>query len=301
VIQGLPRDLVGVWEGVDLFPYEIVEGGNPELEPESGDTWTVGAVLTPGWAPNASFAVDYYEFKLERSIGGISSWDICFDELNVQHAFCDHITRDQSGHIAMIVDTTVNKGTIETSGIDFQSNFDFDLGSARAVGSYTASVGINLIWTHLLSFKDQDSPVSTPYECAGFFGGPCRTSELSAWGGSDTTFTENRIRASMNYLAGPLDMYLGWRWVQGSTSGNWEYWCCESGEDLAIKSVDDKQYVDIGAGLAFSDHVRAHLGVNNLFDTDPPNMADNVWDNNTDTGLYDVFGRSYYLSVAMQY
>jgi hypothetical protein len=39
------------------------------------------------------------------------------------------------------------------------------------------------------------------------------------------------------------------------------------------------------------------FGVNNLLDNDPPQMADAVWSNNTDTGLYDVFGRSYYLTL----
>ena len=30
-------------------------------------------------------------------------------------------------------------------------------------------------------------------------------------------------------------------------------------------------------------------------------MADWVWDKNTDTRLYDIFGRSYTVSVSLQY
>ena len=45
----------------------------------------------------------------------------------------------------------------------------------------------------------------------------------------------------------------------------------------------------------------ARLTIANLTDTDPPMMADAVWDKNTDTRMYDIFGRSYTLSLALSY
>lgn len=38
-----------------------------------------------------------------------------------------------------------------------------------------------------------------------------------------------------------------------------------------------------------------------LFDQQPPMMADAVWTNNTDTLVYDVFGRSYFLSLSLEF
>ncbi len=300
-IQGLPENQVGIWEASDFYPTEHINGGNPNLETEVGHTWTVGAVVASEWLPGSSFAIDYYDIKLDGAIGGIDSEEVCWDEFNTEHVFCDRITRDQTGHMSRIVSTTGNKGIMDTQGIDLQANYDADLGQAWSLGNYTASVGINVIWTHLLSFEDQESPATQIYECAGFFGGPCQTSNLGAWGGSDTTFAKNRVRASINYGAGPLNLYLAWRWIDGSKSGVWEYVPLSPGEDLAIKSVGDRQYLDLGAGVSFSDHLSARFGINNLMVTAPPNMADNTWDNNTDTGLYDVFGRSYYLSMSIQY
>lgn len=301
VIQGLPEDQVGVWEAVDLYPRESVAGGNPHLEPEVGRTWTLGAVITPAALPDWSFAIDYFDIELEGAIGGIDTWRICFDKANVQHVFCDRIFRDESGHVAKVIYLTGNKGIMNTSGLDVQASGSVELSDAWTIGKQTASLGINLIWSHLLSFEDQDSPVSTVLECAGLFGGPCRTSQLGDWGGSDTTYTRNRVRTSLSYVAGDLDLHVAWRWIEGSKSAGWEYWDLQPDEDLAIKLVGDRQYLDFGAGFSFSDHVSARMGINNVFDTDPPNMANNTWDNNTDTGLYDVFGRSYFLTVSMRY
>ena len=57
----------------------------------------------------------------------------------------------------------------------------------------------------------------------------------------------------------------------------------------------------IYAGYRFNDHIAARLTIANLFDTDPVFMASAVISNNTDSGMYDLFGRSYQLSVALRY
>jgi outer membrane receptor protein involved in Fe transport len=71
--------------------------------------------------------------------------------------------------------------------------------------------------------------------------------------------------------------------------------------DMAVPAVGDKHYLDLGTAYTFNDHFTARFGVNNLLETDPPQMADAVWDNNTDAGLYDVFGRSYYLTLSAHF
>jgi outer membrane receptor protein involved in Fe transport len=70
---------------------------------------------------------------------------------------------------------------------------------------------------------------------------------------------------------------------------------------LQIPSIGSKNYFDLGFGYTFSDNISAKLNISNLFDTDPPFMADSAKQNNTDAMMYDIFGRSYYLSLALQY
>jgi len=69
---------------------------------------------------------------------------------------------------------------------------------------------------------------------------------------------------------------------------------------LAIESIPSYNYFDLGMGYQISDSLLVRLGINNLADKKPPNMADKSSANNTDTGLYDVFGRTYYASINIE-
>jgi hypothetical protein len=37
-----------------------------------------------------------------------------------------------------------------------------------------------------------------------------------------------------------------------------------------------------------------------LYNHQVPLLADNVWSNGTDAGMYDAFGRSYFLSLSLE-
>jgi outer membrane receptor protein involved in Fe transport len=71
--------------------------------------------------------------------------------------------------------------------------------------------------------------------------------------------------------------------------------------DLAIPVVKEKHYLDLGSAYTFRDRYQLRFIVSNLLDTKPPQMADQSWSNNTDEGLYDVFGRSYRVTISAQF
>ncbi len=66
---------------------------------------------------------------------------------------------------------------------------------------------------------------------------------------------------------------------------------------LAVPSIGSKSYLDLGFGYTFRDWLTVRLNVNNALDTDPPQMANTVREINTDASTFDVFGRSYMLSM----
>ena len=68
-----------------------------------------------------------------------------------------------------------------------------------------------------------------------------------------------------------------------------------------IDEISNRNYFDLGIGYDFTDRFRGRFGINNLLDTDPPFMAEGGHNANTDPGLYDIFGRSYYLGLAMNF
>jgi outer membrane receptor protein involved in Fe transport len=298
ILTGLPADQLGTFEAIPRYPVEYLLGGNPNLVPEEGETWTVGAVISPEALPNWTFTIDYFALEVTDTIGGINSFSICFDPLNTDNLFCEDLSRDASGNVSRIADLTGNRGLLETNGIDTQVQYATDLPPSLGLGDRGADLSLNIYWTHMLTNNEQENPVTQIIECAGYFGWPCDNDARAA------VYPENRVTTNVHYASGPLGLHLTWRWIDGTenrTPLGAEIYFNFSDLEPAIPSVDDKHYLDLGFAYDFSDWLTARFGVNNLLDNDPPMMADAVWDNNTDAGLFDVFGRSYYLTLSAQF
>ncbi|NNE35792.1 MAG: TonB-dependent receptor [Rhodothermales bacterium] len=296
IIQGLQSTQIGVFEANTLLPSDYVRGGNPNLDPEEANTYTVGAVLDLDALPNWTIAIDYFDLEVTDTIGTIDALAICFDPLNTSSLFCDNISRSASGEVSQIVELTSNRGLLRTKGIDTQLAYTTDLPAALAIGDSIANLKLNAVWTHTLTIDMQENPTTQILECAGRFGSPCFDGSVFVTG---QTFARNRFTAFANYDSGPLTLHLTWRWIDGTdNAAPLDVRFSGSPDSLAIPNVDSESYVDLGVGYRFSDRFVTRLNINNLFDTDPPQMADAVAGINTDSGMYDVFGRSYVVSFS---
>jgi outer membrane receptor protein involved in Fe transport len=297
VLQGLPPEQVGIFEATPGYPTTYISGGNPDLRPETGDTWTVGAVLSPQSLPNWMFTIDYFSFEVEDEIGSIDSSLICFDPSNTENAFCENLVRDDTGNVIEIWELTSNRGLLETSGIDTQIEYSADLPDAMGLGDYAAGIDVSVYWTHMLTNKVQENPATESIDCAGYFGWPCDTDARVA------VYPDNRVTSYARYTSGPLSVQLTWRWIDGTDNAApfRSHVFGYPDPDLAIPSVSDKHYLDLGFAYTFDNGISVRFGVNNLLETGPPQMDDAVWDINTYTPLYDVFGRSYFVRLATGY
>jgi outer membrane receptor protein involved in Fe transport len=155
ILQGLPPDAIGVFEAPELVFGELVFGGNPALQPETGETLTAGVVLELDALPNWSFAVDYFDLQVEDTIGPIDSRSICFDALNTDNRFCENIERDATGNISRITSLTSNRGQLKTRGIDTQLHYVAELPGALSIAGSGASLDLNLFWTHTLNLPNR--------------------------------------------------------------------------------------------------------------------------------------------------
>jgi len=283
-IQGLPPDQIGVFEATPGYPAVFVSGGNQELAPETGDTLTVGVVVSPTVLPDWTFSVDYYALEVTDAIGDVRMEAVCFDPGNTSNVFCENIQRDASGNVVEVVELTSNAGLLETTGIDTQVRYAGDRLSAE------------VYWTHMLSARIQENPASTVLECAGYYGVPCTF--------IDNAYSKDRVTTNLHYAAEPWNVHLTWRWIAGSEVAGLRY-AEEFGfpgePNPAIPSIGDESYVDVGIARSFGDVFTARAGISNLLDNDPPNLADYITPYNTDPGLYDVFGRSYYVTLLAEF
>ncbi|NJN40580.1 MAG: TonB-dependent receptor, partial [Gammaproteobacteria bacterium] len=103
----------------------VTTGGNPDLDPETADSWTTGFVWSPsfavgaGWSEKLDVEFNYYDFELDGAIQAIDAQtqlDLCVATLD--DAYCDGITRATTGGINGFNNRLVNIGSINTDGFD---------------------------------------------------------------------------------------------------------------------------------------------------------------------------------------
>jgi outer membrane receptor protein involved in Fe transport len=300
VLQGLPANQLGVFEATPFYPVDFTQGGNPNLTPESSDTTTIGFVITPASVPSLTIAVDYYDLEVTDTIGPIDAMLICFDPLNTGGVFCDNVQRDGTGNVVSVFQPISNRGLQHTDGIDLQVQYDTDLPASWSWGDHSAGLRLQAAWTHMFSNEAQENVVTDTYDCAGYFAYPCQF--LLPGANFGASFPENRAITNLTYSAGPLDLHLTWRWIDGMR--NAAEWGGPALHDfvpnLAVPKVGSYSYFDLGLGYRVTDDFELRFGVNNLFDKQAPNLSSFAGDHNTDPRLYDVYGRSYFLNLRYQ-
>lgn len=298
VLQGIPENQLGIYEATSSFPATYIYGGNPDLIPESADTFTLGVVLNLDFIPKWQISVDYFDLEVTDTIGDLDATLVCFDANNSENLFCNNIRRDPiSYNVIELFEPVVNRGSLKTTGIDTQVHYQSELPGFLSIGNAGADINLNVIWTHLTQNSFQENAVAESYECAGKFGFPCN------WFKDGTTYPDDRVTTNINYLAGDLNIHLTWRWIGGSDNAVpiWTDIIGAPDPDLVVADIGSENYIDLGFGYQFTDNIHARFNVLNLLDSDPPFVADAAWQNNVDTGMYDIFGRSYFLGVSLQY
>jgi outer membrane receptor protein involved in Fe transport len=301
IVQGLPPSLLGVFEAIPLLPVDYILGGNPDLVPEEAETLTVGFAYTSGGFGNWTLAVDYFDIDISKSIGEIVARSICFDPANTGNAFCDKIFRYSDpndplvGNVYEVEELFNNRGKIASNGIDTQLNFDFELPDSLAIAGDGANLSVYLAWTHVLDLIYQGNPVSTVEYCTGYFDSPCTGFSASS------TAPDDRVSVNFLYQSGSLSASLLAQWISGTRS--YEYALAQIFGDpepvLAVPTIGSEFYLDLNLAYRFNDYVSARFGVANLLDADAPLMPGVT--NNSDTQLYDVFGRSYSLTLVLNF
>ena len=132
-----PRDVGTAREGT-IYTVTRFSGGNPAVRPEKADTWTIGAVFQPRFAPGLSMSLDYYDIGIKGAISQVGNQEVvnrCFQQ-NLEE-FCDLITLDNTGAIVLVGDVFVNVARADVRGLDYEASYNTDvtiLGGDESLG-----------------------------------------------------------------------------------------------------------------------------------------------------------------------
>lgn len=267
-------------------------GGNPTLKPEEADTTSFGIVFTPTFFAGFSATIDYYEIFVDRRIGTIPSGTILNEcGLNGDLFFCSQINRAPGLGVLFgagnVIQTNVNTGSLETSGVDVEVNYRVDLEDFELPNNILV---FNLIGTFTDTFDIVPVPGAVPIECAGFFAREC---------GLPTPDWRHKLRTTWT-TPWDLEFSVQWRLIDSVD--------LLPPEDAVLKEIDTFNYLDIAMGWFVSDHIELRGGINNVTDEDPPIVHGGVdqfgggpFNANTYPTVYDSLGREVFVSMTTRF
>ena len=285
--------------------YNGLLGGNPSLQPEIADTYTVGFVLTPRVVPNLSISVDYFDIKIKdviETIGGNAIINGCV----FSGQFCNLVNRGPGGSLWLsplgyVKDTLINAGELVTRGFDLKGSYRQQL--PQGFGSLL----FGLEGTKLNTLATTPVAGQGSYDCAGYFGALC--------GGSDPKW-RSVLNMTWSTPWDALDLTLRWRYFGSQTTEqlNPSKYLAGTSFYPPLAHIAAYSWFDLSGTFNLYKNVQLQLGVNNIFDKSPPlvTLADcstssgggNSGANcngNTFPGVYDAMGRYLFATITAQF
>ena len=290
---GVPTNLYGLIQDNPSEQYNGLVGGNPNLRPETADTFTAGVILQPRFLPGFNLTVDAFSIKVKDIIGVIGA-DTILNQCvqTADPAFCGLINRDANGTLwqgntGYVVDTNLNAGSIKTRGIDVSAGYVVRTASA---GSFAA----NFTGTYVDEFTRDKA--GARFDCAGLYGAQCGYPQ-SKW--------RHQVRLTWD---GPDGIGISGRWRYLSAT---EFERTSSNSDLAAAffpldaRVPSQSYFDLALTARVQDGFTFRLGANNLLDREPPVLSataspiGSFGNGNTYPGIYEANGRYIFVGLTV--
>lgn len=251
-------------------------GGSTEVGAEEADTVTVGVVYSPSFVEGLSLTLDYWDIEITNAISTLGE-QLILDSCAATGEHCDKITRFDSssvlyGNSIDIDDRTLNVGAVKSSGYDFNARYATEIFS----GDLTLNVDTTYYATYDITQASGDI-----IENAGYF---YRNS-------GDGNFPEWKTNASASYSQD--DWLVNWsvRYI-GEVEEPFDV-------DSGFRTIDSQLINDVRFTY-FMDNITTTVGLNNVFDEDPP-YADTGFNDNTDPRTYNTTGRHVYVTVGLKF
>jgi iron complex outermembrane recepter protein len=284
--------------------YNQHSGGNPDLEPEEADTWTVGFVATP--IDNLQISLDYFQVDISDRIGTIGANNVLrFCALTGDPFLCNKVNRAPvtgdlwvgsdlatSGHVENL---DANFGNLKTEGIDLVAQYRMDVAGGTLSTSLVGTYALKQEWDNLPGINPD-----AIYDCAGVINIAC---QIPDW----------RHTLRVSYARDWYTVVARWRYIGGldyenqdGTPGTTDRILARTptlAAPIAVLggSLGSYSYLDLSGSVDVMDNITVTLGVNNVLDKEPPMVgADLAFNANAPQG-YDQLGRFMFANVNVRF
>jgi len=304
---GMTAGQYGTVEYNSAAQYNGFIGGNPNLEPEDADTLSFGVEFHPDFAPGLRVNLDWYSIKVDNAIQNPNQdFTLLQCALSGDATLCGKVHRDSQGSLfetndGFVVDTLENIGSIETSGVDIDASYSFEIGKA-------GKLRLGMIGTFLDKYEVTPQTGIT-YDCVGLYGGICTSGTPN---GAPVAEWRHKMDIGWSTPWSGIDLNLGWRYY-GEAKRDLEspqeslaFLGTATGAFATDSRLGSRSYVDLSASVSLFEKYTLRLGANNLLDKDPPLNGSNTCptgpcNGNTWPQAYDALGRQVFLTIGAEF
>jgi outer membrane receptor protein involved in Fe transport len=271
---------------------QAIVGGNPNLSPETADSWSAGLVFSTSsdhpLFQRFGVSLDYISINLEdviASVGALTVVQRCFNRENanptydINNQWCQLYNRDQNdGRIIGLTLLQRNQAFIETTGIDFTVDWGLSMGGA-------GDLNLSMFGTWTEKWESQTSVADPINDFAG---------TISQVTGGSTP--EWKINLVTTWSMADLQLQHTLRFIDSMIHAN----VITGGSPVTNTGVDATYYHDLTGRYNLTDNITLRAGVNNLGNQKPRLYVPNV-QAGTDPSLYDVLGRRFFVGFNMRF
>ncbi|HEY5409390.1 MAG TPA: TonB-dependent receptor, partial [Caulobacteraceae bacterium] len=311
------------------------QSGNPNLKAEKGHTWTAGLVLGSPWRGNPWIgnlrgSIDWFDIKINDAIQlqavdevkaacyGQAAPDAATAQADANSPACQLVSRLPGNGQEDVTSVGIkNEATIWTEGLDFEVddgwNFD-DIGLHAVPGR----LQVNWLMSYLFKYDSKASNApgfDTIYHWAGTLGPSLNGVDV----GSSYKY---KMNTTLTYLEGPLSVSLNWRFLPRTHSAQFPLVTQSQCGVIVSCTLDTPSYntFDLSMTYTIKKNYVLRVGVDNLFDKQPPSTAANTgvglqangtyapggslasdgiggFGSGTNLSLYDGLGRRFYVGL----
>jgi outer membrane receptor protein involved in Fe transport len=269
---------------------ETFEPGNPNLQEESADTYTLGFVFdspsSSQFLENLRVSVDYWNIQLDDAIFSLPAGEIlvnCFRQetnptFDPNNPACQLVDRLVYGDSSPVITsaTAANVSSLETAGVDVQLDWGLDFGGAGRLAT-------NLVVTYLDKYEFQFAPGLPIVDRVGTIGDSIGSS-----------YPEYKMLLNLDYSISKFRVGARYRYLPSMDNKYADY---DPFTTVGVPSID---YLDLNASWYPTEASELTVGAINVTDQEPP-LYTTYPQMNTDPSTYDVLGRRYYVRAAYRF
>jgi outer membrane receptor protein involved in Fe transport len=290
IAQGARPESIGTIPQPISGQINIFTGGNPDLDAEKSDTYTIGLVINPPSMRRFSFSIDYFNINIANAIDDTPPFitvDQCFNVTkDATSAACQGIVRNTltgslSGATQFGVASVLgNIASIKTDGVDVTASY-------RGGEAEAFNWGISAAGTYTRHYKKKADPTAASTECAGRFGSACNIEPIAKW--------KHVVNVNLGFKG--VNFVTRWRYF-GKVKQ-------DVGTDILKSRIPAFNYFDETVSFDVNDAFTLRLGVQNVFDKKSPIVGDTVGADPTAGGTYpntyDVIGRTLFAGATVKF